>query len=658
MKKKKEKKEFLFSDVEELKSKVEDLEKLKKKQDSIYKISEAAHSAKSLGDLYKKIHEIIARLMTAKENFYIALYDEESELLRFPYFVDQEEAPPSPQNLGKGLTEYVLRTGKALLAPPHVFKELEKRGEVVSVGPPSVDWLGVPLKIKNKTIGVLAVQSYQKGLRYTEEDKEVLNFVSEQVAIAISRKKAEEELSERNALFRLVVNNSPSGLFTIDDHFKLTYLNDKAADIVGDKRENIVGKDFRNYLDKGSQKLVTERYKKRQRGEDVPSTYEFKVVRKDGEKRLVEVISSIFRTYSGQTQTVAHIRDITEHKNMEKKLKESEARYKNLVEKARIAIMIDDKEGNFKYFNTRLCEIFGYGRKELQKKTILSLVHPDDRERVLNLHKSRVAGKKVKSSYEFKGIKKDGTVIFGEVDAVLLKKKDQIIGTRSYIRDITESKKDKQRIEDSLREKEVLLREIHHRVKNNMQVISSLLSLQSRGIQEDRVIEIFKESQRRIKTMAMVHEKLYRSEDLSKVDFSKYINSLSQYLFQSFGIVSNRIVLKNDVEKILLDLNTAIPLGLLVNELISNSLKHGFPTGRRGEVRVSLARTECDNIKLVVSDNGIGIKNVLDLSKSDSFGLQLVKMLTEQIHGELKVESNEMTSFIVTFKELKYSSRL
>jgi len=107
-----------------------------------------------------------------------------------------------------------------------------------------------------------------------------------------------------------------------------------------------------------------------------------------------------------------------------------------------------------------------------------------------------------------------------------------------------------------------------------------------------------------------------------------------------------------------LDLNTAIPLGLLVNELISNSLKHGFPTGRRGEVRVSLARTECDNIKLVVSDNGIGIKNVLDLSKSDSFGLQLVKMLTEQIHGELKVESNEMTSFIVTFKELKYSSRL
>jgi len=658
MKKLKSKQKLIHDDVKKLKKKVEDLERLEKAQESIFKISEAVHSAKSLDDLYKKIHEIIAKLMPAKENFYLALLDEGSGLLTYPYFVDQEEEPPSPQKLGRGLTEYVLRTGKTLLAPQKVFEELERKGEVVSVGPPSEDWLGAPLKIKNKTMGVLVVQSYKKGFRYTEEDKDILNFVSEQVATAISRKKSEEELSERNMLFRLVVNNSPSGIFTIDDHFKLTYLNERAAEIVGYKKEEVMGKDFRFFLDQGSKKMVTDRYQKRQRGEDVPSRYEFKVARKDGSKRLVEVVSGVFKTYSGEIQSVAHIRDITESRMMERMLKESEARYKNLVEKARIAIMIDDRDGNMKYFNDKLCEIFGYQRKELEKRNILMLVHPDDREKVMNMHKNRVSGKRVKSSYEFKGAKKDGAGIFCEVDAVILKDKDQIIGTRSYIRDITESKKNKQRIERSLKEKEVLLREIHHRVKNNMQVISSLLTLQSKDIDDEKVLDIFQESRRRIKTMAMVHEKLYRSEDLSKVDFSKYISSLTQYLFRSFGIDPEKILLKKEVEEIFLDINTAIPLGLLVNELISNSLKHGFPDNKGGEVKISMSREDKDKIKLVVSDNGVGVKNKLVFNKPSSFGLQLVKMLTEQLHGNMKVEMNEKTSFIIIFKELDYSSEL
>jgi len=339
-------------------------------------------------------------------------------------------------------------------------------------------------------------------------------------------------------------------------------------------------------------------------------------------------------------------------------LKESEARYKSLVEKARIAILIDDKEGNLKYFNDRLCEIFGYEREELEGKTILTLVHPEDRETVIHLHRSRVSGNKVKSSYEFKGIKKDGTALFCEVDAVVLREKKQVIGTCSYIRDITESKKDKMRLHDSLREKEVLLREVHHRVKNDMQVISSLLALQAANIEDEDIQEIFRESRGRIKTMAMVYEELYGSEELSKVDFSKYIDSLAHYLFQSFGIDSEKVVLKKDVKEIFLDINTAIPLGLLLNELISNSLKHSFLDKEKGEVRVTLVKAGDEQLKLIVSDNGVGVKNKIDLNKPGSFGLQLVKMLTEQLHGDMKIESNKETSFIITFKELKYSSRL
>jgi len=658
VKREKEAKKQLSGDLKKLRRKVSDLEQLKKIQDSIYKISEAAHSVKSLDELYRKIHAIIQKLMPAKDNFYLALYDKKSGLLDYPYFVDQEEDPPPPQKLGKGLTEYVLKSGKPLLASEHVFKELEKKGEVVSVGPPSVDWLGVPLKIKKETIGVLAVQSYRKRLRYTERDKDVLNFVSEQVATAISRKKSEEELSERNELFRLVVNNSPSGIFIVDDRFRFTYVNERVVEISGYERKEIIGEDFRKFLDKESRDLVTGRYRRRQRGKDVPQRYEFYIIRKDGEKRLVEVVSDVLKTPKGEVQSVAHINDITEHRKMEQQLKESEARYKSLVEKARVAIIIDDREGNLRYFNDRLCEIFGYNREELEGKTILTLVHPEDRETVIHLHRSRVSGKKVKSSYEFKGIKKDGTPLYCEVDAVMLRERNQVIGTRSYIRDITESKKDKMRIEDSLREKEVLLREVHHRVKNNMQVISSLLALQSVNIKDENILEIFRESRGRIKTMAMVHEKLYGSEDLSKVDFSKYIDSLAQYLFQSFGIDSEKIILKKDVEKIFLDINTAIPLGLLLNELISNSLKHGFPDKKKGKIRISVVRMDDARLKLVVSDNGVGIKNKIGMNKPGSFGLQLVKMLTEQLHGDMKVESNEETSFIITFKELKYSSRL
>src|SRR5881398_2323763 len=148
-------------------------------QSAVYKISEAANAAKGLPELYRHIHKVIGGLMPAT-NFYIALYDDQAQTLTFPYFVDEEEGAPPPQKLGRGLTEYVLRTGRPLLASPTVFEELVRTGEVESVGPPSVDWVGAPLASLGKTIGVIGVQSYTEGVRFGEEDKAILNFVSEQ----------------------------------------------------------------------------------------------------------------------------------------------------------------------------------------------------------------------------------------------------------------------------------------------------------------------------------------------------------------------------------------------------------------------------------------------------------------------------------------------
>jgi PAS domain S-box-containing protein len=468
-------------------------------QSSVYKISEAVHATESLEELFRTIHETITELMPARNNLYIALFDEDSGMLTFPYFVDEFDEAPAPKKLGKGLTEHVLRTGNALLASPEVFAELEKKGEVESIGAASIDWLGVPLKVKEKTIGVLVVQSYTEGQRYTEEDKSILMFVSEQVAMAITHRQAEDALQESEEMFRSVVENAQSGIVIIDDQFRPLYANDEMIRIIGYARDEFIGTDFRRYLDKESLELVADRYQRRQKGEDVPSRYEF---------------------------TVSQIRDVTEQRQAEEQLKAS------------------------------------------------------------------------------------------------------------------------------LQEKEVLLREIHHRVKNNLQIISSLLNLQSQHIEDNKALEMFKESRLRIRSMAMVHEKLYRSKDLSRVDFKEYVQSLCYHLFQMYGVAPDTVALNLDIEDVLLDINSAIPCGLLVSELISNALKHAFPQGRQGEVTVSMKPVENGDIALEVRDNGVGLEDDLDLKNTESFGLQLVDMLTEQLQGTISIDRNGGTTFAIRFKEL------
>src|ERR1043166_5179726 len=180
-----------------------------------YRISEAAHAAGSLQELFRAIHAIVGELMPAK-NFYIALYDAASDLLTFPYYVDEYDNDFPAKRPGKGLTEYVLRTGEPLLVTPEVQAELERRGEGELIGPPSIDWVGVPLKIGERTIGVLVAQTYAPGVRYGETEKNVLQFVSTQVAMAIERKRTAEQLLESERKYRLLFETNPEPMFVYD----------------------------------------------------------------------------------------------------------------------------------------------------------------------------------------------------------------------------------------------------------------------------------------------------------------------------------------------------------------------------------------------------------------------------------------------------------
>jgi two-component sensor histidine kinase len=216
--------------------------------------------------------------------------------------------------------------------------------------------------------------------------------------------------------------------------------------------------------------------------------------------------------------------------------------------------------------------------------------------------------------------------------------------------EITERKKAEETISISLEEKKVLLKELHHRVKNNMTVISSLLRLQSAQVEDERYQAMFNESINRIKTMASLHEKLYQSEDLAKINFSDYIRDMADHMFMSYGLSPHQVKLIKEIEGITLGAGTANPCGLIINELLSNSLKYAFPEGRTGEVRVVLRKNDNDEIELTVGDNGVGMPDDLDIKNTDTLGLKLVNALVSQLRGKIELNRKEGTEFRVTFR--------
>ena len=218
--------------------------------------------------------------------------------------------------------------------------------------------------------------------------------------------------------------------------------------------------------------------------------------------------------------------------------------------------------------------------------------------------------------------------------------------------DLSERKEFEEKLKKSIEEKEMLLKEIHHRVKNNLMIISSLLNLQTNYLKDPESIDIFKESQHRAESMALNHQRLYQSTDLKSIDFQEYITTLARDLYQSYVKNPELVKLVMDVEKVNIDIDTAIPLGLILNELITNSMKHGFPDGMEGTVFIEFSKND-DTYILKVDDDGVGIPSDLDFRNTSSLGMQLVSGLVGQIDGEIELNRNDGTEFVIKFKEMK-----
>jgi two-component sensor histidine kinase len=214
--------------------------------------------------------------------------------------------------------------------------------------------------------------------------------------------------------------------------------------------------------------------------------------------------------------------------------------------------------------------------------------------------------------------------------------------------DVTARKQAEEALKAALRQKEVLLKEVHHRVKNNLQVIASLLHLQADTILDPQIRAPLEDSQHRIHSMALIHDNVYQSHDIAHIDVADYLSRLSTRLFNAYGAPADRIALKIEVEEVWLEVNTVIPYGLLLNELLSNALKHAFPGGRAGEIRIALRQEPPGTCRLSVSDTGIGLPQALDFRHTNSLGLQLVCLLTEQLDGNIELELGGGTAFTIT----------
>ena len=440
-----------------------------------------------------------------------------------------------------------------------------------------------------------------------------------------------------------LIRHSSVPIIVWDNQGKIKVFNDAFEGLTGYGAEEMAGRSPEVLIPEEKRTEALQKIEATLKG-DSWQAVEIPIRCKDG--RIAICLWNSANIYSPDDKTLmatlAQGLDITERKRAEEALRQTKEKLLSILNSTTDYCYIVSKDYRVEFMNKAGVEKFGDRSGDVCYMALFNRESPCPWCTAAEVQEGRTV------RWEHSSPTLAGT--FDIIDSPLANA-DGTISKLAIWRDISERKCTEDEIKASLKAKEVLLKEVHHRVKNNLQIISSLLNLQLGYIKDKGALELFKESRNRIKSMAFIHEELYRSKQLSNVNFTEYIRNLAATLFRSYGVDPNTVALKIEADDVLLGVDAAIPCGLIVNELVSNALKHAFPEGRKGEIRIGFRRQNDNGFALTVCDNGIGFPKDVDFRNTGSLGLQIVCTLTDQMHGIIELRGVGGTEFRIMFTE-------
>lgn len=491
---------------------------------------------------------------------------------------------------------------------------------------------------------------------------------------------------EKKDLYQLIIETANEGVWIKDANHITTFVNGKMAEMLNDTEENIVGRHFKDFTFPEDEDTISQMHERRENGSS--DGYELRLRNKQGEVVWVFVNASPLMKEGEYLGSLGMLSNITIHKQKEQKRIEQERRYKSLFEDSPVPIWDEDFSEVKKYIdqlkakgitNTReyfennidavkecssllivndvnqaTVELNEAPNKEYLLENFTNLVDSKSAEYAINQFEAIANGEK---SCEFDAelrtfnnnvvhVHMKWNVVKGYEDTY---EKVYLSTTDLTDRIVAENAN----LRKSNDQKELLLKEIHHRVKNNLQIITSLLKLQANSVEDQATMELFELSLHRINSMALVHDLLYRSEDFSRINYGMYLETLVTPLIESMTQDNAEIELEIKADNISLNINTSIPLGLLINEIITNSMKHGLKGKEEGKIYIFITKEENGDFQLSIGDNGIGFAKDVDIEEADSLGLQLITSLGEQLMGEItRCHEQPGTHYRLIFKEL------
>ncbi|NVO01176.1 MAG: PAS domain S-box protein [Bacteroidetes bacterium] len=475
----------------------------------------------------------------------------------------------------------------------------------------------------------------------------IFHDITEQLKVINALTKSEEH-------YRELFENANDMVFTSDFEGNITSANPIAEKILGYKIDLEKGFNIRNFVSPESFQIAMEKIKQKLEKKNDFTSYEITAFTKDGEQVVFE-INSFLRFKDGLPNEIFGIaRNITERKIAEEALRIEEEKYRLLFEDAPLGIITVNTNGKIIEVNESLIKILASPSAEKTKEINFFEFKPLIDSGITEDFKSCI-----QSGINFSS-ERSYTTLWGKPLDLRINLKpirnalNEITGAQGTVEDVSEQKKAQDQIKSALEEKEVLLREVHHRVKNNMQVILSLINMQKLSITDLDVLNKFRELQERVRTMSMVHEDLYISDDLSKIEFGNYLINLTNNLFRVYGSRKDIFIQFDIQENIFLSLDFSIPCGLIVNEILSNALKYAFPENfsQKSQKTISVKlSSESNEIKLEISDNGMGLPPDFNFSKSKTMGIRLINVLAnDQLNGKISVLNKNGTHYEITFQ--------